>query len=333
MDRPRRRPGHLTRPGARFLAGLGLLSAALLLAAAAPTLAPPLRSMRWLAPGADASQVLTHRPTECLGAATDADAAYEIELGRAAFRTPLLLGGQAARAGISCETCHRSGGTNPDFDFPGVSGAPGTADVDTSVLSSHRHDIALDPKPIPNLSGPKSALKVDQNPASGALDSKIEEIATQEFDGAPPPPAVLKGLAGYVRALSPGACPAAASEPVTASGAIDDARRAVRAAIAALAHGDGASAILMAEAARSQLGDINERYASADLAPQRQSLRLAALDLAAAEAAIRRDPKSAAGPLTLWLVHSQGWAPAVIAAEQRSLYDPKVLTEATPVRH
>ncbi len=333
MDRQRRRPGHLTRPGARLLTGVFLPSAALLLAAAAPALAPPLRSMRWLAPGADASQVLTHRPTECLGAAKDADAAYEIELGRAAFRTPLLLGGQAARAGVDCETCHRNGTTNPDFDFPGVSGAPGTADVTTSVLSSHRGDGIDNPRPIPNLSGPKAVLKVSQDPASGGLEAFITGIVTQEFDGAPPPPAVLKGLAGYVRALSPDACPAAASEAVTASGAIDDARRAARAAIAALDHGDAASAILMAEAARSQLGDINERYAAADLAPERQSLRLAALDLASAEAAIRRDPRSGVGPLTLWLVHSGDWAPAVIAAEQRSLYDPKVLAEATPARN
>jgi hypothetical protein len=197
--------------------------------------------------------------------------------------------------------------------------------VTTSVLSSHRGDGIDNPKPIPNLSGPKAALKVDQDPARGALETFITGIVTQEFDGAPPPSAVLRGLASYVRALSPGACPEPASEPVTAAGAIDDARRAVRAAIDALAHDDPASAMLMAEAARSQLGDINERYAAADLATERQFLRLAALDLAAAEAAIRLDPKTAAGPLTLWLVHSRDWAPAVIAAEPRSLYDSAVL--------
>ena len=146
--------------------------------------------MRWLAPGVDASQALTHRPTECLGAPPDAETAYQVEVGRAAFRTPLLLGGQAARAGIACETCHRNGRTNPDFDFPGLSGAPGTADVTTSVLSSHRGDGIDNPKPIPNLSGPKTALKTDQDPASGKLEAFIDGIVTQEFDGAEPPPAV-----------------------------------------------------------------------------------------------------------------------------------------------
>ena len=78
---------------------------------------------------------------------------------------------------------------------------------------------------------------------------------------------MLKGLAAYTRALSPGACPRAASEPVTAAQALADVRRAAVAAIAALDHHDAASAVLMIEAARSQLGDIDERYAGAPLTP------------------------------------------------------------------
>jgi len=257
-----------------------------------------------------------------LAIAAAPEAAYEIELGRAAFRTPLLLGGQAARAGIDCESCHRSGRDNPDFDFPGVSGAPGTADVTTSVLSSHLNDHGLSPKPIPNLSGPKSALATPQDAASGALEARIEEIATQEFDGAEPPPAVLQGLAAYVRALSPNACPAAASEPVTAAGALADVRRAVLAATAALDHGDGQSAAMMAEAARSQLGDIDERYAGTGLAPVRRRLELAAADLAAGEADARRDLAAARADLAIWLQTEPGWAADVIGAEPASLYDP-----------
>jgi hypothetical protein len=318
LDSARRRPGRL----------IALLGIGLGLAAAAPPPAPPLRAMRWLAPGADASVVLTHRPTECLAIPAAPEAAYEVELGRAAFRTPLLLGGQAARAGIDCESCHRSGRDNPDFDFPGVSGAPGTADVTTPVLSSHLDDHGLNPRPIPNLSAPKSALATPQDPASGALELRIHEIATQEFDGPEPPPAVLKGLAAYVRALSPDACPAAASEPVTAAGALADVRRAVLAAMAALDHGDGASAAMMAEAARSQLGDVDERYPGAALAPARRWLELAAEDLAAAEADARRDLPAARADLAIWLQAEPGWARDVIAAEPASLYNPARLAAA-----
>jgi hypothetical protein len=287
--------------------------------------------MRWLAPGVDAATVMTHQPTECLARPKDAEAAYEVELGRTAFRTPLLLGGQAARAGLTCESCHRDGRGNPNFDFPGVSGAPGTADVTTSVLSSHEADAVHGARPIPDLSGPKSALKVDQDPGSDALAAHIDRIATREFDGNEPPAAVRAGLAAYVRALSPGACPAAASEPVTSAGALAEVRRAVLTAIAALDRRDGPSAALMIEAARSQLGDIDEREAVPSLAPVRRTLALAALDLGAADAAAGRDLAAARTDLVLWLAREPGWAPQVITAEPASLYNPARLAAARPI--
>jgi len=319
LDRSRRRSGRLIALAASALA-FGL-------AAALPPPAPALRALRWLAPGADASVVLTHRPTECLAMPADPEGAYLVELGRAAFRTPLLLGGQAARAGVACETCHRGGRSNPDFDFPGVSGAPGTADVTTSVLSSHRGDGIDNPKPIPNLSGPKAALKVSQDPGSPALESFIHGIVTQEFDGDEPPPAVLKGLAAYVRALSPGACPTQATEPMTAAAALTDVRRTLMTAIAALDHGDGEAAALMVASARSQLGDIDERYAGAALAADRATLERAAADLGAAEVDARRDSSAAKASLTVWLADEPGWARAVAAAHG-SLYEPRSLAQA-----
>jgi len=281
--------------------------------------------MRWLAPGADASVALTRQPTECLARPADVQQAYLVELGRAAFRTPLLLGGQAARAGVRCETCHRNGRNNPDFDFPGLSGAPGTADVTTSVLSSHRGDGIDNPKPIPNLSGPKAALKVGQDPKSPALESFIDGIVTQEFDGDEPPPAVLRGLAAYVRALSPSACPRRASEPVTAARALVDVRRALQAAISALDRGDGPSAALMVASARSQLGDIDERYVGATLARERAALERAGADLAAAEADAGRAAPAAKTDITVWLADEPAWSGPVLAAEGASLYSPRQL--------
>ncbi len=290
--------------------------------------------MRWLAPGVDASVALTERPTECLAQPADAETAYLVELGRAAFRTPLLLGGQGARAGLSCESCHRDGRNNPDFAFPGVSGAPGTADVTTSVLSSHEMASAHGAKPIPDLSGPKSALKFDQAPSSDALDGAIDRIIVREFDGPEPPPAMLKGLAAYVRALSPGACPATAREPVTAEAALADVHRAAAAAIAALDHHDAPSAVLMIEAARTQLGDIAERYAGATLAPQRDALGLASAELAAAQSRLSgpdaaRDRDAARAALVIWLVRAPAWSAQVVAAEPRSLYAPSRLAAAS----
>ena len=78
---------------------------------------------RWLAPGADVVARLTRSPGECLAPGDDDQARYLIAIGRAAFRTPFLLGGQAARGGLSCNACHIDGGDNPDFFLRGLSGA------------------------------------------------------------------------------------------------------------------------------------------------------------------------------------------------------------------
>ncbi|MGH6955714.1 MAG: hypothetical protein ACREEW_03505, partial [Caulobacteraceae bacterium] len=255
--------------------------------------------------------------------------AYEAALGRAAFRTPMLLGGQAARAGVDCDSCHRSGRGDPEFDFPGVSDAAGTADVTSPEFSSHFAGADRGAVPIPDLAGPKSALKVSQDPTSGALEATIATIVTREFDGNAPPPAVLEGLAVYVRSLSPGACPKAASEPVTAGGDLAEVRATVKTAVAALGHGDGGSAALVIESARSQLGDIDERYAGAGLARQRATLERASLDLAGAEADTRRDVRAARADLVIWLADEPAWAAPVAAAAPASLYDPAKLASAS----
>lgn len=285
--------------------------------------------MRWLAPGADAARILTRQPAECFQPPADPARAYSAELGRAAFRTPLLLGGQAARAGVACETCHRNGRANRDFDFPGLSGAPGTADVTSSLFSSHRGDGIDNPKPIPDLGGPRSALRVSQAASDGALEAFIHGLVTQEFDGAEPPPAVLKGLADYVRAMGPAACPGSGSTAVTAGQAIADSRRAVRAALAALDHADAPSSAVMVQATRSQLGLLAERYAAPALAGDRQRLAAADIDLGAALAAIRQgQAKDARQRLIAWLADSEGWGRALARDEPRSLYSARVLAQA-----
>jgi hypothetical protein len=292
----------------------------------------PIRAMRWLAPGADKVRAMTTRPAECLAMPRAADAAYAVEVGRAAFRTPILLGGQAARAGVSCETCHKGGHTNVDFDFPGVSGAPGTADVTDSLFSSHRGDGIDNPKPIPDLGGPKTRLKVDQAPQGRALETFIHGLVTQEFDGPEPPAQVLDGLAAYVRALTPDACPRARTETIRAEAYVEDARRAVRTARLALARGDHATAALMIGSARTQLGAIYERYDGPALAADRDALKQADAALAtAAESARDGDPK-ADERLAGWLDSSRGWAARIGRDEPKSLFEPTPLAVAAGIR-
>jgi len=314
-------------------AGLLIATAgALLLAGAGAAGLTRLHPARWLAPGADPAMALGATFAECLAPPADPEAAYSVELGRAAFRTPMLLGGQAARAGLTCESCHQAGRRNPDFFFPGLSGAPGTADVTSALFSSHRDDGIDNPRPIPDLSGPKAALKVSQDPASPALERFIHGQITEEFDGAEPPPAVLKGLADYVRAISPGACPPTARRSVRVADYVDEATRAVRAAGAALDHRDSAAAALMVEGARWRLGLIYERFDDPGSADARAELTAADLDLAAALAAIRSTDPKAGERLGAWLARAPGWAAILRREEHRSLFDTGRLAEAAQRR-
>lgn len=279
--------------------------------------------MGWLAPGSDPALALTSEPTECYAPAPEVRASAEI--GRAAFRTPVLLGGQAARAGLSCESCHRGGRSNPDFLFPGVSGAAGTADVTSSLFSSHRGNGRDDPVPIPDLSGPRERLKV----ATEGLAPFIRGLVVEEFDGREPPPSVMSGLVDYVGALRPQACPANASRPVTSAGLMDDARRA---AIAGATAEDSATRLLMIASARARLGLIDERYAAPGLAPERSALRRADAELAALAQAVREGDQTAAKRLTEWAARTPSLAGRLARREPQSLFDPKSLRAAAQAR-
>ncbi len=274
-----------------------------------------------MALGADPVRVLGTVEGECLPAVRAEDA-YLVEVGRAAFRTPLLLGGQAARAGIACETCHQGGRRNADFQFPGLSGAPGTADVTTALFSSHRDDGIDNPHPIPDLGGPKDRLHVSQDPASPALERFIHGQITEEFNGPEPSPIVLKGLAAYVRTLSPAACPAEERRPLHAADYATDAARAVEVAMQALDRKDADTAVLMLESARSRLGLIYERYDQASAGRSRAVLATADADLAAVIAKVRAGDAGAPDALLLWEVRLREGMSALAAEEKGSLFDP-----------
>jgi hypothetical protein len=276
----------------------------------------PLRALRWMPADADRVTLLTTAPAECLALPTTT----AIETGRAAFRTPLLLGGQAARAGLSCDSCHRNGRGNPAFAFPGISGAPGTADVTASLFSTKRGDGIANPKPIPDLAADPRKI------AAADLPAFVTGQIVEEFEGAPPPPAVLAGLVAYLNALSPAACAngLAATTPVTAATTLADAGRAVAAAQAALASGDTATAAMMVLAARAQLGLLDERF-PADV---QKPIRAADDALATTLAAIRRNDPAAAARLRAWQAATPALARKLAAAAPRSLYDPARLARA-----
>ena len=320
MDRKRTLAALALSIATAFGAGIGGAGAP---AVAGPS-APVLREMRWIDPAlprADIVRLMTTQPAECLVIPAQPAEAAKIAVGRAAFGSPLLLGGQAARAGVSCASCHRAGRGNPHFAFPGVSGGPGTADVTSSLFSSKRGDGTDNPRPIPDLVS--DPAKIDRDPASPDLRRFIRGLVVEEFDGLEVNAAVLDGLAAYVRALG-GACGGAIAQTVTHDAGA--ATAAVGAAKLSLAVRDVPAAHLLIGAARSALGRIDERY----VAVPGIARRLGASDarLRNAQALALTDPAGAVGALDRWAADFGRDVPVLRSTESRSLYAPAVLTKA-----
>lgn len=307
MDQP--------RPIARLKLYVLAASAALLAGAVADNVR--LRGERWLAPGMRIA-ALTTQPRECLDPAADA---RMVAIGRAAFGDPLLLGGQGARAQLSCATCHPSGRANPAFLLPELSDKPGTADVTSSLMSSHRGNGVFDPKPIPDLTAPG---KISRNPASPALATFVRGLITEEFDGNEPPPLAFKGLLAYLRALR--ACRPDVREPITVDAAIADTEAAIRAASDALSLGDKPAARLMIGAARMTLGRIDERYAMPAVERARPAIAAADRRLLALQLALDKE-ENIAPRLAAWRF-PPSLADRLRRDAPRSLYDPSVLAGA-----
>ncbi|WP_353217685.1 hypothetical protein [Sandarakinorhabdus sp.] len=296
------------------------------IAAAASLAPPPLREMRWIDPGlprAEVLRALTTEPAECLVVPVDVAHREKIAIGRAVFRSPLLLGGQAARAGISCASCHRAGRGNPHFVFPGVSGAPGTADVTSSLFSSKRGDGLFNPRPIPDLV--TAPATVDRNPAKPDLRRFIHGQIVEEFDGLEPPAAVLDGIAAYVAAIG-GRCGGDAARTATREAA--DAKAAVLAAQQLLAAADQPAAHMLMAAARSALGRLDERYVGVSGIDRRLAKRDA--ELRQTQLLAITDPAAASAALGRWTRRFDKDSEAMVAAQDRSLYSAAMLSAILP---
>jgi hypothetical protein len=247
----------------------------ILVAAASP---PSFTVLRWTKPGAELA-VLSSQPAACLS--VDPRHAVRVAAGQALFNTPTLLGGQAAKAGISCASCHVNGRGNPHFLLEGISREPGTADVSNSFFSVARHNGQFDPAPIPDLAAPG---KISRYPDDPALAGFIRSLIVDEFAGAEPSAAMLDALAHYVRAIRP--CPDGQAQAVHR--ALDDQLLLVHAALGGARdmaqRGDWQAADALVAGARQQLGEIAERYAGPGLARQRALLIRASRSLQALDA-------------------------------------------------
>jgi hypothetical protein len=301
----------VTRPS-WIVAFAGLIA----IIAAGPSAPLLLREQGWTAPGAEAAHDLTHDPPECLAARSP-----EIEIGRALFRSPALLGGPAARAGLSCHACHSNGRVNARFLLPELTDRPGAADVTSAWSSRVRDDGIMNPVAIPDLVGLNARTGFGQA-REPSLERFVGGVIVEEFQGEPPPAQAFAGLIAYLRTLDANACPAGES-PITLTAAADDVRRALSASQAA----DAATASLLLASAQDGLGRIVERLPSARFARERRRLEALSRELGglrSLSAAARADA------LTPWRARFDAQIALLLRHERRTYFNPAQLSPFTP---
>jgi len=301
MDRGR---GPLTR--------LAALAALALVGAASPSRLV-LREQAWTQ-SEDLAHALTTAPGECAAVRT-----IETEIGRALFRSPALLGGQAARAGLSCHACHANGRVNRNFLLPELTDRAGFADV-TSEWSSHvRGDGLANPIAIPDLAGVGARTAFGQA-REASLERFTRGVIVEEFASEALTEQALAGVVAYLRAMDESAC--ASEGPVTLGAAADDVRRAVAAAQAA----DAPTASLLLRAAQDAIGRIVERL------PRNRFHRARARfeGLARELGALRHEDARSALALAIppWRARFDAALASVLARERASYFDEATLRAA-----
>ena len=275
--------------------------------------------LRWIAADADKVRALTTAPVACeLSPPEKPDSkSLKFALGRIAFESPALLGGAAARMGLSCSSCHINGRGNSDFFVAGVSGAPGTADVTSSLFSKVRGNGVFDPVAIPDLAARDGRQMKDRT--SKPFEDKVRGLIVEEFDGQPPPPYVFDAVVAYLDSLDIAHC----EDPAATQKAdyLDD-YAAVMSASTILLRKDASADVKLfyIRVARERLERLHERFAGAEA---RAALETMSARFASAAGAIRDgdEPPDVISDLT-------GLIGPLFREADRSLYNPDVLRAA-----
>ncbi len=294
--------------------------AALALAGAAAPGAQLLREQAWTdpsgPPGRDLAYAMTHAPAECLSAES-ADAP-PIEAGRALFRSPTLLGGPVARAGISCHACHSNGRVNARFLLPELTNRAGAADVTSEWASRARGDGVMNPVEIPDLAG------VGRREAFGqARDPSLEHfthgVIVEEFQGAEPPVEAMRALLSYLLALNADACPSG-DAPIALTDAAGDVRRALHAAETMQ---DDATSDLLLAATQDAIGRIAERLPAEVFRSERRRLETLSRELTA-----MRSDDAWRARLPQWRARFDGAVVRIARRERQTYFNENTLRAA-----
>lgn len=284
----------------------------------------PIGATKWLASEGQV-EALTTAPVVRLSIKSITPAKARLfSAGESLFHTPTLLGGQAAKVGISCASCHTSGRTNVYFQFPGVSGAPGTADVTHSFFSSYRGNATLDPVPIPDLT--KSG-KISHDPESPELEEFVRDLIVEEFDGVEPGQRVLEAISFYIRSLAAPADEKGQMQiaPLTLAMHLDRAEEAFETAVAYWQDGDRNMAALLFAGARQQLRLMHERFDSDELRKEQRTIRKLGQKLGVIQRTTLSSKQLPHASLKKWANEFSSARDRLDASADESLYNPEIL--------
>lgn len=210
-----------------------------------------LHEVAWLSPKSNLVDALSKQPAECLNPTAPAIAS----IGRIAFESPALLGGQAAKMELSCSGCHRAGRGNPDFFITPISTQPGTADITHSFFSSHGGDNKVSAVPIPDLAYQDQVSIKDRQ--SIEFRDKLSQLIEIEFDGQPAPKIILDGLQVYLANIDIIFCQTESNQTISLD---QDWQRLMESVNALTIHTDHATNVFLIRAARKRLERIYLRF-------------------------------------------------------------------------
>ncbi len=153
-----------------------------------------------LPPGSDINKQLP-RPRQILGMAArgvNEAETFLIALGDMAFDSAEIFGEPARSLGMSCNTCHNKGVTNPRLFIPGLSSRKGGMDVSNSFFAGHANNGLYDPLDTPDLRGIRFTAPYGRNGRFASLREFVRNVIVNEFDGPEPDPMLLDGMVAYM---------------------------------------------------------------------------------------------------------------------------------------
>lgn len=141
------------------------------------------------------------RPRQILGMAARGVSETEtplIAIGDMAFDSAYIFGEPARSLGITCNTCHNKGVTNPQFFIPGLSARPGGMDVSNSFFEPQANNGHFGHLDTPDLRGIRATAPYGRNGRTASLREFVRNVIVLEFNGPEPDPMLVDGMVAYM---------------------------------------------------------------------------------------------------------------------------------------